>query len=157
MKAALPIRIVGLSALIALCWQWFGGLRSRPDLAIQTRLGKQSGGARLPDAHGRAFALRDLGLVVVLCCRIAAREDERVAPAHSLKTQRMTDQGSRANLDVKRCPSFSFFVFRYSSACGLGVTSQGTRSTTWTPARSRASTFSGLFDSKRTRVLHPAP
>ena len=47
-------------------------------------------------------------------------------------------------------------VLRYSSACKLGVTSQGTRSTTRTPARSRASTLSGLFESKRTRVTPSA-
>jgi hypothetical protein len=52
------------------------------------------------------------------------------------------------------CPSFSFFVLRYSSACGLGSTSQGTRSTTSTPARCSASTFSGLFESSRTLLTH---
>src|SRR5437016_1595877 len=51
---------------------------------------------------------------------------------------------------VNRCPIFSFFVLRYSSACGLGVTSHGTRSATRTPARSNASTLSGLFESRRT-------
>ena len=39
---------------------------------------------------------------------------------------------------VKRWPSLSRLVLRYSSACLLGVTSQGTRSTTLMPARSRA-------------------
>ena len=49
-----------------------------------------------------------------------------------------------------RCPIFSFLVFRYSSACSLGATSQGTRSVTLIPARSSAATLSGLFDSRRT-------
>ena len=55
-----------------------------------------------------------------------------------------------AYLDENKWPSFSFFVFRYSSACGLGSTSHGTRSTTSMPARCSASTFSGLFESRRT-------
>ena len=51
---------------------------------------------------------------------------------------------------MKRCPSFAFLVFKYSSACLLGVTSQGTRSTT-SDRRVRDCTLSGLLESKRTR------
>ena len=53
-------------------------------------------------------------------------------------------------LDVNRCPSFSSSVFEISWAWGLASTSHGTRSTTRTPAFSKASTLSGLFDSNRT-------
>src|SRR5260370_32375063 len=53
---------------------------------------------------------------------------------------------------VNRWPSFSFLVLRYSSACSFASTSHGTRSTTLTPARSSASTLSGLFERRRTLV-----
>src|SRR5216683_775534 len=51
------------------------------------------------------------------------------------------EQNGRGYSSGNKCPSFSRLVLKYSSACGLGVTSHGTRSTTSSPARSSAATL----------------
>src|SRR4029077_9984790 len=89
--------------------------------------------------------------------KVANRTDERFPESDvGIRERYASELEHVAACQVKRWPSFSFLVLRYSSACGLGVTSQGTRSTTFTPAVSRAFTLSGLLESRRTRVTPSA-